>query len=218
MDGSRGALCADPWLREGVCGGKGKGGGRSSETVPARWYFQLLLTRPWSLLEPRVGRSPPSCLHNRKITAAVSQGWRAMAVGAASCGLAPAPHGRSWGVAPATANRLMVRINLSSQEKMPFPFWVLFFYPGCSGTGLTDVPRAAAPAHCAMALLPGRVRSWGPSGAGLCGLPGPLAAPACTHGPHHPGMLEMARCVSRLSYNHLTDHALLAEVKSSLGL
>lgn len=187
-----------------------------------RRYFQLLLTRLRSLLEPRVGRSPPSCLHHRKIPAAVSWGWTAMATGAcpglrgaaASCRLL----GRSHGAAPRHANRLMERTNLGSQEKMPFSFLSFLFWTWLQWDWTDWHPQgrsslflrgdAAARPRC---MERGPVRTthadrlhWGL-------LP-------CSHRAHKPGMVERACCASRLNHTHVTDHALLTEIKSSLSL
>lgn len=166
-----------------------------------------------------MGHSPPSCLHNRKMTAAVSQGWRAMAVGAAawacagaaaSCGLAPALHGRSWGVTPATARRLMARANLSSREKMPFSFLSVLFLTWLQWNWTAQHPegRGSQFLHCDATARP-RVLHEGP------------VKPVCANGlgwAHRLCMVEMARCASSLNYNHITDHALLTEIKSSLSL
>lgn len=79
--------------------------------------------------------------------------------GGTSCGLAPAPHGRSWGVTPATASRLMVRANFSSREKMPFSFLSVLFLTWLQWDWSAQHPKGRGSQFLNCARLPGRVRS-----------------------------------------------------------
>lgn len=97
-----------------------------SKAMPAHWYFQLLLTRLSSLPEPRVGHSPLSCLHSRKITVQCpgdGEPWQQEQL--------PRPPWSGhfpWAgsisaqeeLPCSSASRLMERTHLGSQEKMPF--------------------------------------------------------------------------------------------------
>lgn len=101
---------------------------------------------------------PPACTTGKFLLQCPGDGQPWQQERAQACVERPLPAGCSGGATVplhATPADWWRGLTLAPRKRCHFPFWVFFFEPGCSGTGPTDIPRAAVLCSCTGMQLPG---------------------------------------------------------------